>query len=112
MCFLTSGLEINVRAKCGLYPLHLAVLSHDKDLVIWIIGQGGDTNAFDKDEETPLTYAVKYELKDIAMVIVTAKADKTSPNKDQSSEPDCGRYLCADHFDFYFLFFHCKGSQH
>lgn len=74
--------SINTETKTKVKPLHLACYSGHSKAVDIIIDLGGDLNAIDSFQMTPLHYAVNASNLRITKKLILYGADKTIKNKD------------------------------
>ena len=74
---LDSGIDPNIDAGPeGAYPLHLAVLNGNKEIVQILLDNGAkiDLRATNKDEATPLAWAAFLGQKDVVSLLIEAGA--------------------------------------
>ena len=74
---LDSGIDPNIDAGPeGAYPLHLAVLKGNKEIVQILLDNGAkiDLRATNKDEATPLAWAAFLGQKDVVSLLIEAGA--------------------------------------
>jgi len=68
------GVDVNVKDKHGLTPLHYAVHVRSKDIVQFLIDNGADVDAADEYGLTPLHYATKQGHINIAELLIAQGA--------------------------------------
>jgi len=56
---IKAGVDVNIRFSSGMTPLHIAVARGRLDMVKYLVAQGADTSAMDKDYAVPAFVAVR-----------------------------------------------------
>ncbi|TDG95738.1 ankyrin repeat domain-containing protein [Cardinium endosymbiont of Culicoides punctatus] len=72
---LEQGADPNAKDRKKRLPLHLAVLTEQKDCVEVLLRHKADANQKDVDGDTPLAVAIKKNLQEIALLLVEQGAD-------------------------------------
>lgn len=83
---LLSVHTINVNAATVLdrwTALHLAVYNNDVDIVNVLVGAGADVHARDREGNTPLDWAIKFEARSIRAILRTGPQEE-APNSNSS----------------------------
>jgi len=71
---LQAGARVNVSAKNGATPLHLAAMTGKYSVVKMLIASGADPHAKDANEKTPLMYAEENHNERLAQLLRDAQA--------------------------------------
>jgi ankyrin repeat protein/L-ascorbate metabolism protein UlaG (beta-lactamase superfamily) len=76
---------LNSKTVTGSTPLHVAVMRGHKKLMEYLIGEGANIDALDKEGRTPLICAIMSRKADLAHTLVKRGADVTIKSKEGAS---------------------------
>jgi ankyrin repeat protein len=62
--------DVNVKDADGMTPLHMAIFTTSRDVIVMLLDSGADVNTADNEERTPLSYAAEFQTIDIIKLLI------------------------------------------